>query len=299
MPAPLGPSTATTSPGSMREVDPSNDLDVAVARPEPAGLDERAHVVTSCGQAPAVGRHGGRTQVRVDHRGVAGDLRRSALRDLSPEVQHDDAVAGLQQQRHVVLDEEDPDAAAAGHRSDRGAELGAFVVVQPRGRLVQQQHRGLGDQRTGDADEPCHAVGQRRRPLVEHVGSRPNSSMSSFISVVGLRPTRHGRDRAGSTAAPDRRPRPGGCREPSSPRTARPPATNGRSRPAPGAPPTSRRSTSSPKRTDPADGAVNPVTTSSSVVLPAPFGPIRPTTSPGSTAKLIAVERDDARRTGP
>ena len=87
---------------------------------------------------------------------------------------------------------------------------------------------------------------------------------------------------------PDRRPRPEGCREPSSPRTARRPATNGRSRRAPGAPPTSRRSTSPPKRTDPADGAVNPVTTSSSVVLPAPFGPIRPTTSPGSTAKLIS-----------
>ena len=29
------------------EIEPSNDLDVAVARPEPAGLDERAHVVTS------------------------------------------------------------------------------------------------------------------------------------------------------------------------------------------------------------------------------------------------------------
>ena len=35
--------------------------------------------------------------------------------------------------------------------------------------LVEQQHRRLGDQRPGDADEAGHAVGERRRPLVEHV----------------------------------------------------------------------------------------------------------------------------------
>ena len=42
----------------------------------------------------------------------------------------------------------------------------------------------------------------------------------------------------------------------------------------------------SPKRTDPLDGVVKPVTTSRIVVLPAPFGPMSPTTSPGSIAKL-------------
>ena len=47
-----------------------------------------------------------------------------------------------------------------------------------------------------------------------------------------------------------------------------------------------RSMTASPKRTDPLDGVVKPVTTSRIVVLPAPFGPMSPTTSPGSMAKL-------------
>ncbi len=42
-------------------------------------------------------------------------------------------------------------------------------LVEAGGRLVEQQHRRLGDQRPGDADEPGHAVGERGRPLVEHV----------------------------------------------------------------------------------------------------------------------------------
>ena len=47
-----------------------------------------------------------------------------------------------------------------------------------------------------------------------------------------------------------------------------------------------RSMAASPKRTDPLDGVVKPVTTSRIVVLPAPFGPMSPTTSPGSIAKL-------------
>ncbi len=42
----------------------------------------------------------------------------------------------------------------------------------------------------------------------------------------------------------------------------------------------------SPSRMLPVRGAVKPVMTSSIVVLPAPFGPISPSTSPGASVKL-------------
>ena len=57
----------------------------------------------------------------------------------------------------------------ARHLADRAAELGRFVGVEAGGGLVEQEHRRLGHERAGDADEARDAVRQRRRPHVEHV----------------------------------------------------------------------------------------------------------------------------------
>jgi len=43
----------------------------------------------------------------------------------------------------------------------------------------------------------------------------------------------------------------------------------------------------------PSFGVKNPVIRLSVVVLPAPFGPIRPTISPGSTSRVQPVNGDD------
>ena len=110
-----------------------------------------------------------RAEVRLDDARVVADRVGRALRDRVPEVERDDAVAGLQDQRHVVLDDEHADPAPRGQRTDHAAELGRFVGVEARGGLVEQEHGRFGHERAGDADEARDTVRQRRRPHVEHV----------------------------------------------------------------------------------------------------------------------------------
>ena len=159
----VGPEERDDLAGVHVQVEAVDDLDVAVAGPQPGGLEQRGHVVATVRLAL------GAAEVGLDDAGVAAHLAGRALGDLPPEVEDDDAVAGLQQQRHVVLDDEDADAPSARRRPDRRAELGGLPAVEAGRRLVEQQHGRLGDERTGDADETGHAVRQRRRPLVEHV----------------------------------------------------------------------------------------------------------------------------------
>ena len=83
-----------------------------------------------------------------------------ALRDRVAEVECDDAVAGLQDQRHVVLDDEHADSPPLRQCTDHAAELRRFIGVETRGGLVEQQHGRLGHERPGDADEAGDAVRQ-------------------------------------------------------------------------------------------------------------------------------------------
>ena len=81
---------------------------------------------------------------------------------------------------HVVLDEQHRDVLR--QVVDRGEQLGALVARHAGGRLVEQQHLGLGRERERDFEQPLLAVGE----LAGLRGSRRRPSMQRVEDVVGL-----------------------------------------------------------------------------------------------------------------
>ena len=93
------------------EVEVAHDLDLPVPGGEAVGLEARAHAAGPRGAAGCRLVAASRAEVRLDDARVVADRVGRALRDRVPEVERDDAVAGLQDQRHVVLDDEHADPA--------------------------------------------------------------------------------------------------------------------------------------------------------------------------------------------
>src|SRR5215475_1594372 len=161
LPAPLGPSSATTCPGATARL----TLRSTVVPPYPAVTESRVSTV-----GLLFGVHGGQLGADRQYRAVRcrsvryrlvtaagrlGDVlaqvggahgrgrvhaRGRPLENQRAEVQHVHAVANLADERHVMLDDQDAEPALGHHRAqDRREGLG-LVPVQARGRLVQQQH---------------------------------------------------------------------------------------------------------------------------------------------------------------
>ena len=65
---------------------------------------------STCGSASGLG---GLAEVGADHGGILLDHLRRSLGDLLAEVEHDDAITRLDDERDVVLDHDDGDASAA------------------------------------------------------------------------------------------------------------------------------------------------------------------------------------------
>src|SRR3954447_2284426 len=78
-------------------------------------------------------------QVRLDHGRIALDLGRRALGDLAAEVEHVNPVGKAHDQVHMVLDQEDREVERPANPANLSPELLHLLVVQPPGRLVQQQ----------------------------------------------------------------------------------------------------------------------------------------------------------------
>jgi hypothetical protein len=65
--------------------------------------------------------------------------------------------------------------------------------VQVRQRLVEQQHRRVADQRTGEGDALLLPAGQARGPQIEHVGHlepfrQPLHALVRVLDAPGLEP---------------------------------------------------------------------------------------------------------------
>src|SRR4051812_10108806 len=113
LPAPLAPRTAVMVPSSTLIETPSS------ARTAP-------YVVTTSSTESIVTCHSRAAldllaEVGLEHLRVVADLVRCARRDQPAEVEHDDAVADLHDQVHVVLDEQDRHPLL--ERADQSGEL--------------------------------------------------------------------------------------------------------------------------------------------------------------------------------
>ena len=80
-------------------------------------------------------------------------------------VERDDAIADAADQPHVVLDQEDGDAAVPDAH-DVAHQLAGLGRVHAGGRLVEEQEARLGRERAGDLEPPAVGVGQRDGGLV-------------------------------------------------------------------------------------------------------------------------------------
>ncbi len=97
-------------------------------------------------------------EIGTDHIGIGPDLLRCPFGDLPTEVEHRDAVADAEDQRNVMLDQQNGGVAPLGDPPDDRPDLGALMGVQTGGRLVEEQHVRIGEQRPGHADEPRPAM---------------------------------------------------------------------------------------------------------------------------------------------
>ena len=184
----------------------------------------------------------------------------------------------------VVLDEQHAHVALVGEPPDEARQLRALVLVEAGGRLVEQHDRRA---RTPPS---CAMPTSRRRPYGSSSGvsSRCGSSSNSRTAATAVdgRSWRPGQNRSvthDSRDVPTSLP----ARMFSSTLTSSNSSSDWNERRSPSRArwvafrPSMRRPSS---EIDPSPTATKPVTASMSVVLPAPFGPIRPTTSPGRTS---------------
>ena len=128
LPAPLVPMRVTTSPALDAEGDALDGLDLAVGDPEVLDLEQCGHRSFSLPAVPVVpvGRFDfalflARAPSRVAEVGgddafVALDLARRAFDELLALDEAGDAVAEVEDEPHVVLDDEDGDARCPGWR---------------------------------------------------------------------------------------------------------------------------------------------------------------------------------------
>ena len=149
--------------------------------------------------------------------------------------------------------------------------------VERAGRLVEQQHARAADHRLRDPEPLLHALRHRRRRAAPSASARP-TALEQPLALGG---------------AAVRRPRGAGACRAARPRSAsRGSGTARRGSRARGAPPASR-----PARraivAAPAVGRTSPQAIFTSVDLPAPFGPSRPTSSPSPTSRLTPLRALD------
>ena len=173
---------------------------------------------------------------------------------------------------------------ARAQAGDHVQQLVADARVEADGRLVEEEHARLGDQRAGDLQAPAlaAAVGPDRA-----IDERRQAERLHEVGDPRVGPGRAGRP-TGARAAR-------GSRRPGERHDRRPPP--GRRRCSRARAASAWRATSKPaRRAVPAVGATVVVSIPTVVDLPAPLGPSRPNTSPGATSKSQGFHGRDAAR---
>ena len=201
---------------------------------------------------------------------------RPVERDDPPGVHDADAVAEALGLVEVVRGEQHGRAEAGAQSGDDVDQLVADARVEPDGRLVEEQHPRLGEERAGDLEPPALAAAVGRDRTVEEVGQveAVGELVDAPARVVGGDAPEAGVDL--EVAAAGERPVDDRVLEHDR---------------AVGAAPRSRSVTTSRpcRRAEPDVGPTVVVSMPTVVDLPAPFGPSSPKTSPVATSKSMPL----------
>ena len=146
--------------GLEREVDALDDDRLAVAGAQAADAHQLAHGATPMDRLILAEID------RLDAR-IAGHGRDVALGEDGAVDQHGDGLREVEDQVHVVLDEQDRDVGR--QRADGLEDLLALAFGHARDRLVEQQHARLAGERERDLEQAALAVGERVDRPVHHV----------------------------------------------------------------------------------------------------------------------------------
>src|SRR5215471_17541289 len=141
LPAPLRPSSVTTSPGKTSNETPCRMWDSPYHACSPPTVRRAAAPANSSMPDPQIG---------FPHRGIGGHLAVVALGEDAPARQHCDAVGQIGDDAEIVLDHEH--GAVGGNRLDQRRDAVDVLVPHAGGRLVEQQHLGIERQRGGNLE---------------------------------------------------------------------------------------------------------------------------------------------------
>src|SRR5215510_4362385 len=149
LPAPLRPSSVTTSPGRTSKSTPWRMCD----SPYQAWRSR-----TSRRAPPAMSLGVPLPHVGLDHLGIARDRRVVALGEDLPACEHGDGVGEGGDHAQVVLDHEH--GAVQSDAADEGGDALHVLVAHARGGLVEEHHLGLEGEGGGDFQRPLAPIGQ-------------------------------------------------------------------------------------------------------------------------------------------
>src|SRR5215831_10307770 len=149
LPAPLAPSTATTSPSARVMEIPRT----ACTRPYRTSSSCTASTVP-------LYRLGRRcAEINLLYQGVVANVLGAALGDLTAEIENDHVLAQRSDEMHVVLDDQHREPINTDLFELRLQRFG-FRRVETGGRLVEQEQLRLRHQRAHQLDPLLHAVGK-------------------------------------------------------------------------------------------------------------------------------------------
>src|SRR5262245_32130422 len=147
LPAPFGPSSATTSPLPTWRSRPRTTAAASYPAERSSSSRTGSALIAQC-----LHLVGGRPEIGGDHLGVGAHLARRTDRDHLAELEHDDAVADAEHESHVVIDEQDR-RAAVDDLPKVLSEGDGLVRVETRRRLVEAQQLGPGRECARHGDE--------------------------------------------------------------------------------------------------------------------------------------------------
>src|SRR5438034_556457 len=152
LPAPLRPSSVTTSPGSTANVAPCRMWDSPYQACNASTASSGAAVLASSMADP----HVGLADLRVGR-----DRLVIAFGEDAAAGQHGDAVGQIGDDAEIVLDHQH--RAIGRDRSDQCGDALDILMPHAGGRLVEQQHLRVERQGGGDLQRPLAAIGQFHR----------------------------------------------------------------------------------------------------------------------------------------
>ena len=192
----VGPDERDELAAAHLQRDALQGLDAAVVHPQVLHVEEHVGGGAGVGVRRGDGVVVPRTEVGLEHLRVLLHRGGSAVGDGLAAIHHVDLLARGHDHLHVVLDEHHGEVEAVAQRADLLLEHLGLGAVEPRGRLVEEQHLGIEHERAGDLEAALVAVGERRRALVGVVVELEELQQVEGLAahrglVVGVAPRAH------------------------------------------------------------------------------------------------------------